>query len=134
VDVYLKELATEIIQSYDTQNRVELDANIDSCQISIDELTPLALIVNEIISNALKYGLKSIMKPVIKIQLHQSVIGHTSLVISDNGVGFDKEKWENPESMGIELIKTLTEQLDGNITLSLDSGCTKYVLTFNAKL
>jgi two-component sensor histidine kinase/ligand-binding sensor domain-containing protein len=134
VHIYLKELIAEIIQSYDTQNRVELISNIQPCQISIDELTPLALIVNEIITNSLKYGLKTIELPVIRVELTQSIIGHTTLTLSDNGVGYDKAKWKNPVSMGIELIKTLTEQLDGNISLELKNNSTKYILSFNAKL
>lgn len=131
---YLIELVEDLVSSYDINNDVKINHQIDNCNISLDELTPLALIINEIITNSLKYGLKDAAEPMINIKLTQNEIGFTYLNISDNGPGFDPEIWENHQSMGVELIKTLTEQLDGEIKLSFEDGHPIYELKFKAKL
>ena len=133
LNIYLEELITEIVRSYDTQNRINLELDIQECKISIDELTPLALIVNEIITNSVKYGLKDVVEPKIKFSLVQSAIGRTVIIMADNGPGFDIQKWNDPESMGIELVKTLTEQLDGDIKLEFVKGNPFYTLSFKSK-
>lgn len=129
---YLIELVEDLVASYDINNEVEISHNIQSCEINLDELTPLGLIINEIITNSLKYGLKDVESPMINIELTQNEIGFTHLLISDNGPGFDPAIWDNHQSMGVELIKTLTEQLDGKITLSFEDGHPVYELKFKA--
>lgn len=131
---YLIELVEDLVASYDINNEVIIEHDIEDCNISLDELTPLALIINEIITNSLKYGLKEVEYPRIDITLTQNEIEFTHLIISDNGPGFDPEIWDNHQSMGVELIKTLTEQLDGEIKLSFETGHPKYELKFKAKL
>lgn len=130
---YLIELVEDLVASYDINNDVKIHHDIQDCNIALDELTPLALIINEIITNSLKYGLKEIDNPNVSIMLKQSEVGFTKLVLSDNGPGFDPDIWDNHQSMGVELIKTLTEQLDGEIKLSFDEGHPSYELKFKAK-
>lgn len=129
---YLIELVEDLVDSYDINNEVSIEHKIQECNISLDELTPLALIINEIITNSLKYGLKDVDVPVINIELTQNEVGFTTLRISDNGPGFDKGIWDNHETMGVELIKTLTEQLDGEIRLSFYDNHPIYELKFKA--
>lgn len=134
VKEYVEELVSDLVTSYDINNAVSVKASIQNCFINLTELTPLALIINEIITNSMKYGLKVIENPVLSISLSQSVIGDTVLIIADNGHGFDNAIWEDHQTMGIELIKTLTEQLDGTIALNQDSGNPVYTLKFKATL
>lgn len=131
---YIIELVQDLVASYDIQNQVQIKHDISNCNIVLDELTPLALIINEIITNSLKYGLKDLENPVISITLIQNEIGMTELTIADNGPGFERDIWDNHESMGIELIKTLTEQLNGKISLSFENGHPHYNLKFKAKI
>lgn len=131
---YLIELVEDLVESYDINNEVNINHNIQDCEINLDELTPLALIINEIITNSLKYGLKEVSNPTIYIELNQNELGYTYLRISDNGPGFDPEIWNNHQSMGVELIKTLTEQLDGEIKLSFSHGHPVYELKFKASM
>lgn len=131
---YLIELVEDLVESYDINNEVNINHNIQDCEINLDELTPLALIINEIITNSLKYGLKDVTNPTINIELSQNEIGFTQLRISDNGPGFDQEVWDDHKSMGVELIKTLTEQLDGEIKLSFNHGHPVYELKFKASM
>lgn len=129
---YIIELVHDLVESYDINNEVVVNHKIDECNISLDELTPLALVINEIITNSLKYGLKDVDFPEVKVVLTQNEVGYTQLIISDNGPGFDPAIWEDHNSMGVELIKTLTEQLDGEIKLSFDQGHPVYILKFKA--
>jgi two-component sensor histidine kinase len=131
---YLIELVEDLVTSYDINNEVKIKHDIQNCNITLDELTPLALIINEIITNSLKYGLKEVAVPTIDIKLRQNEVGFTHLVIADNGPGFDQDIWDNHQSMGVELIKTLTEQLDGEINLSFNEGHPIYELKFKAKM
>jgi len=131
---YLEELVSEIVQSYDTRNAVFLTLDIDDCKINLDDLTPLALIVNEIISNSLKYGFINESKPQIYFKLTQNIGSRTKIIIGDNGKGFDRSKFDTPDSMGMELIKTLTEQLDGEIVLDFNDNSPFYTLKFKAKM
>ncbi len=134
IKTYVEELVSDLVTSYDINNSVSIKSNIQNCFINLTELTPLALIINEMITNSLKYGLKEIENPEIFISLKQSVVGDTVLIVSDNGKGFDESIWNNHHTMGVELIKTLTEQLDGTIELTQDSGHPVYTLKFKATL
>ncbi len=131
---YMIELVEDLVASYDINNEVQINHEIQNCNINLDELTPLALIINEIITNSLKYGLKDVDSPTINLVLTQNEVGYTHLRISDNGPGFDQEIWDNHQSMGVELIKTLTEQLDGTIQLKFDDKHPVYELKFKASV
>jgi two-component sensor histidine kinase len=133
IDDYIKELIHDIIESYDIKNTVKVNAKIDKCNITLDDLTPFALIVNEIITNSLKYGLKDVENPEIFITLSQSVIGDTTLVCGDNGKGFDEKIWLDHQTMGMELIKTLSDQLNGEINLTQEPNRTYYTLKFKTR-
>jgi two-component sensor histidine kinase/ligand-binding sensor domain-containing protein len=133
IDEYLFELIQEIISSYETRKRIELDFSVGKCNISIDQLTPLALIINEVVTNSIKYGYPGVEHPTLQLHMHQSVLGKITLTMSDNGPGFDiKSKWDNSETMGFELIKSLTEQLNGEFVIELKNGQPKFVLTFKS--
>ncbi len=131
IDEYLFELVQEIISSYETQKRIELDFSVGKCNVSIDQLTPLALIINEIVTNSIKYGFPNVEQPRLQLHMHQSVLGKITLTMNDNGPGFDiQSKWENTETMGFELIKSLTEQLNGEFYIEIKNNHPHFVLTF----
>jgi len=129
---YIEELVDDLVTSYDVNNSVSVERHIQNCSINLNELTPFALVLNEVITNSLKYGFENVEDPCIRISLKQTVLGDTTVVISDNGPGFDNEIWENHKTMGMELIKTLTEQLDGSIILDQSSGHPVFTLKFKA--
>ena len=131
---YISELVSDIKESY-AVNRCDLDLNIDKeIAIGLDQLIPFALITNEIISNSFKYAFVETENNVITVNIEQTIDKKTSIFISDNGQGLpDSFDWENPTSMGVDLIKTLTEQLDGNIDLNSSNQGTSYLLTFIAE-
>ena len=90
----------------------------------IDTAIPCGLILNELISNALKHAFPGDQGGEIKVQLHKTGIGDVQLTISDNGVGvpqgFDFRK---ESGLGLQNVFVITEnQLQGSVTFKADQG------------
>jgi len=126
---YIEDLCNNLISSYQITGRVVLETEIHQVQMILDQAIPCGLLINEIITNSLKYAWKGNEHGVIHVRLEQ--IGSTvELEVSDNGVGLpDKFDNMNSETLGLQLIATLTEQLDGQLEVNTEKG-TKYLLKF----
>ncbi|WP_111707755.1 tetratricopeptide repeat-containing sensor histidine kinase [Lutibacter citreus] len=116
---YIEELVLGLFYSYNITFKPNL--NIDNSSISIDKAIPLALIVNELVVNSIKYAYKDIKNPIFKIQVKE-VNDKLEIDISDNGIGFTEKEEDKANSFGIKLITSLTEQLDGSIKRLLSHG------------
>jgi two-component sensor histidine kinase len=93
---------------------------------------PCGLIINELISNALKYAFKGREKGVITIALWEENQQMT-LVVEDDGIGIPAEiDYRKTESLGLQLVNTLAEQLEGKLQLHMQKG-TKFSLVFSTK-
>ena len=81
------------------------------------------MIINELVSNALKYAFPNGKEGQIRIRLTQTDGEHLNLSISDNGIGFPKDfDWEQTDSLGLHLVRSLTDQLNGSIQCQFDNG------------
>lgn len=122
---YVTSLAQEILTSYrfETKPKLQVESNIG--EVDLKPLVPLALILNELITNSLKYGLEGINEGIINI----SIYSKTDLIemkYSDNGI------WKEPTkttSFGQTLIDVFTEQLGGTYTRNTEKG-TAYTFEF----
>ena len=93
---------------------------------------PLGLIVNELVSNAIKHAFPNGARGKIAVGLERPAGGKFRLVVSDDGVGFPESlDFRNTESLGLQLVTMLADQLEGDLLLERDAG-TKFVLTFGA--
>lgn len=128
---YYTKLLKDLIQAYSLDVEVEgvFDINIDN--FGIDTLIPLGLLTNEIISNALKHGFEGRKKGIISVEITMQDNGMYQLKIGDNGIGMH-ERFQNKQSLGMELIETLVEQLDGEMTRVIENG-THYIITFKSQ-
>ena len=96
----------------------------------VDTAIPAGLIINELVSNALKYAFPPGQEGHIHIDCHSATDGKVALMVSDNGVGFSKEvDFRKTESLGLQLVCTLTDQLKGTIELDRNGG-TAFTMTF----
>ena len=133
-DKYVERLILNLVDSLSLEKeKVFTDIHIPEVKINLDTAIPLGLVINEVITNALKYGANSEGQTHIFIKL--SVIGKEDFIleISDTGKGINEEiTHENSDSLGLQLIQTLAEQLDGEITRKSEEG-TKYTLIFKAQ-
>ena len=100
--------------------------------MGIDTLVPLGLMVNEIITNSLKHSFpESIQKPKIYLKIEFTDLKEYQMSIGDNGTGIPPNvNFEFPDSLGMELIQTLAEQLEGEIKFDTSKPGTHYVVTF----
>ncbi len=127
---YLQNLTTKLISSYHVAPiTINLRTELTSINLLLDQAIPCGLLVNELITNAIKYAFinRSEGEIVIGLKEKQGII---ELKIEDNGVGLPPNfEIFNSNSLGLQLVSTLVEQLDGEINFSNGKG-TKYLITF----
>jgi two-component sensor histidine kinase len=127
---YIELLAENLINSYGIQQNIKLEVQSSIKNMELDKLIPLGLMINEIMSNSLKYAFNGKEAGNIRIHLNQREQDNCSLEISDDGIGYSEELFEQESStFGLELIHLLTEQLDGTIEKVKSAG-TKYQISF----
>jgi two-component sensor histidine kinase len=137
---YTRKLTGRLISAYEVDpNRIITSVNIDNVFLGVDTAIPCGLIINELFTNSLKYAfpvdkfgvnLKD-KKEEIRIGCHSNSAEHT-LVFSDNGVGLPEDiNFQKTETLGLDLVKSLTRQLGGTIKLNRNSG-TEFTITFKA--
>lgn len=123
---FLERLVTLLIDSYSEDEGFRFDLDIESLDIDKDRAIYLGMIVNEVISNAFKYGFENQKEGNLKVRMDQKD-GHCRLMISDNGEGF---KGEVPTSgLGMKIIRMLTHRLKGKYSFQSNEGVV-FVLRF----
>ncbi|PHS10820.1 MAG: hypothetical protein COA88_00605 [Kordia sp.] len=120
-------LITDLVSSYVVGKKIRLDVTIEEVNIGLQTLVPLGLIVNEVITNSLKYAFKSKNEGTITVSLKQISHKNYELIIGDDGIGFIQEK--ESTGLGRKLIQIFTKQLNGTIE-KLNSTGTVYKLVF----
>jgi len=130
---YLSKISEALVQSYSI-NPGEVSLNIDSedIKINIAIASPLGLIINELITNSLKYAFLDDRKGEIDIAIKRVDGNDIELIIMDNGIGMGENfDWRKADSLGLKLVTTLVEdQLDGSISMDNKNG-TKFIIKFN---
>jgi two-component sensor histidine kinase len=111
------------------QEDIKIDYRIYGTNICLntDQMMPLALIVNELIFNSLKYAFQGKNKGHISVNLNEAD-NKITIAIGHNGVGLsDNIDIYKPDSLGLKFIKKLTEQLNGKLDVILDNG-TQFII------
>src|SRR5690606_10728401 len=131
IEEYITDLSESLIYTYQLGQKVQLDIKVDVNSFNSDTLTPLGLIINEVISNSLKYAFQEDKTGTIIVRLSKGENGRFTLLIGDDGIGIPKDiVLGETESFGTELITALTEQLNGTIKLLGDVKGTVYEVEF----
>ena len=130
---YLKNLISNLLATYGARsNAVVLSVEPNEILLGVDVAIPLGLIVNELISNALKHAFVEGKRGEVRVDLRSEDQRNHLLSVSDNGRGFPIElDFRKAPSLGLQLVCTLTEQLSGSIELRRDQGTT-FQVTFKA--
>ncbi|KAA3650775.1 MAG: hypothetical protein DWP98_03935 [Bacteroidetes bacterium] len=120
---YVQNLIPQLIHTYQVdENKIHLRMDVDDVKLSIDESIPCGLLINEVITNAIKHAFPNDRKGEIKIEMseHDAKI---TLKISDNGIGLSEEiQPDNQDSFGFLLIYTLAEQLEAKMKVYNENG------------
>ncbi|WP_048198783.1 PAS domain S-box protein [Methanocella arvoryzae] len=132
-DEYLKSLGNQLLVTYRANSgRVRLTIEGDDIYLGVDQAVPCGLIMNELISNSLKHAFPESRHGNIRIRL-SSGDHKTIITIEDDGVGMpDGFSLSNAQSMGMQLVLALVEQLEGRIVLDSSRG-TMFTITFPAR-
>jgi PAS domain S-box-containing protein len=129
---YLSKITTSVFQTYSTDHRkVKLNSNVDNSPINLNQAYPLGLVINELMSNSLKYAFPDNREGEVSVSL-KKLDKELELTIADDGIGIpDGLDWKNSKSLGLKLVRTLVEkQLDGSIDVERNNG-TKFTIKFN---
>jgi two-component sensor histidine kinase len=129
---YVRELSEYLVKSLKgANNKVSLNIDIPDIELSIDTAIPLGLLINEAITNSLKYGIKDDHEGEIYISIEKEDEHCYVLHIGDNGAGYsDTLSLKNSRSLGLKLIHNLARQLKGTITRDPSKKGTNYIVKF----
>lgn len=120
---YLTDLAESLLSSYGfDRDNFDLQIKIEHEMMDIDKALPIGLIINEMITNALKYAYRDIENPSLLISLAEDP-NHLTFVIKDNGIGINEESWkQKSNSFGKQLISALCKQMRARQMLAVNEG------------
>ena len=127
---YIKNLISNLLYSYSTKNNIKPIISVENIFLNIETSVPCGLIISELVSNSLKYAYPNNKTGELSISL-KSLNKEFELIISDNGIGFPEElDFRNIESsLGLKLVNSLVNQLDGSIELDRSQG-TEFTIKF----
>jgi PAS domain S-box-containing protein len=139
---YIGKLAENLILTYRVDNKdISLDMDMEeNTFFDTDTAIPLGMIINELVSNSFKYAFQGRDKGEIKIRLlkdknieskNEAYVGNTYILsVSDNGIGIPENlDIENLDSLGLQLVTTLVDQIDGELELKRING-TEFTVKF----
>jgi two-component sensor histidine kinase len=131
---YVQELSEYLIRSIKgIDNNINLIIDIPDIKLGIDTAIPLGLLINESLTNALKYGIEGDEEGEININLQKDLEKENCYIleIGDNGIGFPETiNYKNTKSLGLKLIHNLTRQLRGTIERDTSKKGTNYIIKF----
>ena len=121
IQEYMNSLCESIVSSYNNlRENIKLIVEVEKIYLDIEQAIPVGLIVNELISNAYKHAFSKNQKGAIMLKLSNSK-GMFELLVIDNGNGFDHKK-NSPKTLGLELVKQLTHQIQGVFEIKNNLG------------
>jgi PAS domain S-box-containing protein len=129
---YLHELADELWRSYGTRaQQVRLSFQAEEILVGIDTAIPCGLIVNELVSNALKHAFPDGRAGEVRIRLRKGTRSTYVLAVHDTGIGLPEDvDLRQAESLGLRLVTSLTEQLSGSMEVERIGG-TRFTLSLS---
>ena len=125
--VYLEEFIGYLKDSFDT-NKIEFIINVEPVHLNLSQAIPVALIINEAVTNSIKYAFTDTNESKIFVLMNESA-DKVNLTIADNGKGFVPNDEIENKSLGIQLIKGLSKEIKGTLSIEGTDG-TKLTIQF----
>ena len=128
---YVKGLVSDLFDSYGVDSsKIKLNLDVENVILGIETAIPCGLIINELVSNSIKHGFKDVETGEISVELKKLQNGKYELKISDTGTPFpDDLNLYSSDTLGLELIKNLVNQLDANLTFNKNNKEFKIIFT-----
>jgi two-component sensor histidine kinase len=96
---------------------------VDDCELGLDDAVPLGLIVNELVSNAMKHAFPDARRGTINVELKAVGASGCRLSVADDGVGVQVSTFQDPPStLGLQLVHDLASQLRGSVDIDAEHG------------
>lgn len=113
---------------------IQLETAVEPLALDIDTTVSCGLILNELISNVIKYAFPDERTGTLKIDIHLDKLSQKIvMIVSDNGVGLPADfDWRHSQSMGLTIVDSLVKQLKGDMWLDTAVGTT-FTITFNSR-
>jgi two-component sensor histidine kinase len=123
ISLYTRELASYLADSFNTGQRIRFEYEVEPLELDVSQAVPLGLILNEAITNSIKYAFPGNRDGVIHISLSNTAAHHCLLTVSDNGVGMPVHSMDKKKgSLGMSLMAGLSEDLDGSFSIENKNG------------
>mgnify|MGYP002777021756 CR=1 FL=1 len=121
---YISSLAASLLGSYHiSSEHIALETKIDPISLDIDKAIPCGLILNELVSNALKYAFPENCAGQIQVELRAKSENLVQLIVSDDGVGIPPQfDLARTESLGLQLVQDFVNQLEGTVRIERQQG------------
>jgi PAS domain S-box-containing protein len=130
---YVKSLVLDLTNSYMLRSDILINTDVDDANITLDMAIPCGLIINELVTNALKYAFKDRSGGSIAVGLHLGPDHHFNLIVEDDGIGIPPGfSVEKSPTLGLQLVNVLVKQLGGSVVVTGGKG-TRFAITFPEK-
>lgn len=126
---YFYNLGTHVLDSFGEEERIKISYKMPELHLDVDTAVPMGLIVNELLTNSLKYAFPNERQGKITIDLSRKSAENIQLIVKDNGIGQTEGEPIKGTGFGKKLIELLTRQLDGSMEVVYTSG-TQYLFNF----
>ncbi|ADI75127.1 signal transduction histidine kinase (plasmid) [Methanohalobium evestigatum Z-7303] len=127
---YIEDLIEHLISLYNGEKTL-VKIDIQDTYFGIDTIIPLGMLINELVSNSLKYAYPEDKYGELNVIFYESNPGLYTLIVSDNGKGIPEDiDLDNPSSLGMQIIKSLVGQIDGDLDVDGNNGTT-FIINFN---
>jgi PAS domain S-box-containing protein len=123
---YARSLTSNVFQaSAQNTSNVRLELAVDEVALAVDQAIPCGLVLNELITNALKHGFKDGRAGTIRVEFSRTTENGVRLAVKNDGIGLPDD-FESPSSpsLGLHLVSTLARQLDAELQVTRDHGTT----------
>jgi two-component sensor histidine kinase len=124
---YFENLCINILDSYNETDRVKVTIDMKEFELDVDTAMPLGLIVNELLTNSLKYAFPEGKKGNIELSLRELGENNFRLKISDNGIGKVLDALAKGTGFGSQLVDLLTRQIEGKLVQEVSNGTTVFI-------
>jgi len=127
---YISPLVDEIIGNFPNRTIVKIEKNIESFMVDTQKTSHLGIIINELLTNIMKYAFAGRAAGLITISASTNN-NHATIIVQDNGIGIPESiDITNSSGFGLQLVEMMTKQLRGTIKIERNNG-TKFILEFN---
>lgn len=128
---YVQSLSAILMRSYSANAKIRLVCETDPSMVSIDTAVPLGLMLNELVTNALKYAFPDGRLGCLTVALHTSVDGGFTMKVQDDGIGLAPDfQYEQASSLGLRLVRMFAKQLRARVVMRSQAGHTSFEIHF----